>query len=76
MCASSHLIKLIAWQTVLAAAVFAQAPAAAPKAAAPRPAAAKTAAPAPKPASPVDKVIGMKAGLGEDLIIKAIVGTT
>jgi curli biogenesis system outer membrane secretion channel CsgG len=43
----------------------------APAAAAPKAAPAKA---APKPATPVDKVIGMaKAGLGEDLIVKAIV---
>jgi len=52
--------------------VWAQAPAAAPKPVAPKPAAAKPAA--AKPATPVDKVVNMAtAGLGEDLIIRAIV---
>jgi curli biogenesis system outer membrane secretion channel CsgG len=58
----------------LTASLCAQAPAVAPKPAAAKPAAKPKPAAPPKATSPVDKVIGMvKAGLGEDLVVKAIV---
>jgi len=74
---SSRQFSTFSWMLLVPAILFGQNPPAAPPKAPAAPAAAPKAAPAkaaPKPASPVDKVVNMvKAGLGEDLVVKTIV---